>query len=168
MQQQVEQTMTEMQTALLRYACRLVNDEAAAHDVVQEAFIKLHRFAEQGPGFPEKVSAWMYRVTHNQAVDYIRKEQRRKEAHQKEADQRELFLSREQQNDRQERMALAMEHLQDLSPRDRQVILLRLQEGKSYQEIAEIMEITPGNVGFLLHHAVKRLSEMLKKRGALS
>jgi len=168
LQQQLEHTMNEMQTPLLRYACRLVNDEAAAHDVVQESFIKLHRFVERGHALPEKVSAWMYRVTHNQAVDYIRKEQRRRAAHERQAEQREIFLGENQERNRQERIAMALEHLQDLPPRDRQVILLRLQEGKSYAEIAEIMEITQGNVGFLLHHAVKKLAELLKKRGALS
>ena len=168
MQHKIEQTMNEMQTPLLRYACRLVNDEAAAHDVVQESFIKLHRFAEQSNAFPEKVSSWLYRVTHNQAVDYIRKEQRRREVHQQQSEQRELFLSNNAASDRTERMAMALEHLNDLAPRDRQVILLRLQEGKTYEEIADIMEITVGNVGFLLHHAVKKLSEHLKKRGALS
>ena len=75
--------MEQYQTALLRYATRVLNNEDAAQDVVQEAFIRLHgnmdKIAERGV----QLKGWLFRTTHNAAVDYIRKESRRRNLHQK-------------------------------------------------------------------------------------
>ena len=49
-----------------------------------------------------------------------------------------------------------------LPPRQRELLLLRVQEKKSYKEIAEIAGLTATNVGFILHQAMKALSTRLK------
>jgi DNA-directed RNA polymerase specialized sigma24 family protein len=46
-------------------------------------------------------------------------------------------------------------------------VILRLQEGLSYQEIAGITGRTEGNVGCILHHAVKKIAAGLKKSGVI-
>jgi RNA polymerase sigma factor (sigma-70 family) len=55
-----------------------------------------------------------------------------------------------------------------LSPVERQVLLLRLEEGLSYKEIAAVTERSVGNVGKVLHHAVKKLSEKAKEAGLVT
>ena len=48
-----------------------------------------------------------------------------------------------------------------LSPRQQEVLRLRLQAGLSYREIAEVTGLTIGNVGFHLHQAVRNLRDAL-------
>ncbi len=48
-----------------------------------------------------------------------------------------------------------------LSPRQQEVLRLRLQAGLSYREIAEVTGLTVGNVGFHLHQAVRNLRDSL-------
>jgi RNA polymerase sigma-70 factor (ECF subfamily) len=63
-----------------------------------------------------------------------------------------------------EREALVLECLDALEPNQRQVVLLRLQQGMSYEEIGEITGQSVGYVGNLLHFAVKRLAVEVRRR----
>ena len=57
-------------------------------------------------------------------------------------------------------------YLQRLTPNQREVIVLKFQQGLSYEEISRVTGLTPGNVGFLLHHALKRLREWIPREWA--
>ena len=48
-----------------------------------------------------------------------------------------------------------------LSPRQQEVLRLRMQAGLSYREIAEVTGLTVSNVGFHLHAAVRNLRDSL-------
>ena len=155
--------VTEYETALLRYATRLVNNRTTAQDVVQNAFIKLFtRWDEEIVASP-RLKGWLFRVTHNEAVDHVRRESRLQLLHSKHAEEQEHAPAHNPHGplDDQERRALVLAELRKLHPREQQVVLLRLEQGLSYREIAEIMGRTEGNVGNILHHAVKKLSRKL-------
>jgi len=64
--------------ALHRHVCFMLHDDAAAHDVVQEAFLRVWLRAEQwdGRGTPR---AWLYRIATNLTLNYLRTEHRRHE-----------------------------------------------------------------------------------------
>jgi RNA polymerase sigma-70 factor (ECF subfamily) len=163
----MEALMTEHEGGLLRYATRILNDPDAAQDVVQNTFIKLYRHWEAGRAQTGNVSSWLYRVTHNNAVDYIRHENRIRILHHKNMEDTKI---RNNETDcgkmtNRERMELALKHMCILKPQEQQVLLLRLQDGKSYREIAEITERSEGNIGCILHDAVSKLSASLKKAG---
>lgn len=164
-----EDVMTRHEPALLRYAARLLNNADAAQDVVQETFIRLHR--RWGPGGPrgDHLLPWLYRTAHNAAVDFIRREERRRRLHQQAADEMEQSLPppAASADDHDERLRRVLAHVAELSPGEREVLLLRLQEGLSYQDISRVTGRTIGNVGCLLHNAVRRLSQSLKQAGVV-
>jgi RNA polymerase sigma-70 factor (ECF subfamily) len=54
-----------------------------------------------------------------------------------------------------------MKYLDRLSPNQREVILLKFQQGLSYQEITDVTGLTSGNIGFLIHTGLKRLRDLL-------
>jgi len=58
----------------------------------------------------------------------------------------------------------AAQALRRLKDREQQIVILKVYEGKSYQEISEITGLTTGNVGFILHHAMRRLAECLREQ----
>ena len=51
--------------------------------------------------------------------------------------------------------------LERLSDNQREVILLKFQQGLSYQEIQKVTGIKSGNIGFLIHTGLKRLRSLL-------
>lgn len=165
--QDVERLMAQHEQGLLRYAGRLLRDASAAQEVVQDAFLRYLRRQEPLEA-GVSTGAWLYRVAHNLAVDYIRREQRRRAWH---AAQHAESLAqaptwRENPGREQaERLQAVLAHLDQLTLNERQVLLLRLQEGLSYKEIAAATGQTEGNVGFLLHQAVKKMSHTLQRAG---
>ncbi len=162
-EQQMEAIMAEHETALLRYATRLVNSPVTAQDIVQNVFIKLFKCWKEGTHPSDRLKGWLYRVTHNQAVDYIRRESRLRTLHQKHAEQtlRNCPDGRNCPASLDERKEKVLSLLTKLHPREQQVILLRMEEGLSYKEISDITGRSEGNVGNILHHAVRKLSKQI-------
>lgn len=166
----MESVMSQYQAALLRYATRVLSNEDAAQDVVQEAFIRLHENWIQIRDRHVPIKGWLFRTTHNAAVDYIRKESRLRSLHQRQSEEESGFASRndEQQRDHDERHALVMAHLNALSPKEREVLVLRIQEEMSYKEIARVIRRSEGYVGSLLHTATRKLTRSLRQAGVVS
>ena len=161
--------MAEHEAMLLRYAAHILNDPDTAQDVVQDAFIRLCKWLQQGWQPQGEVKTWLYRVTHNLAVDHIRRESRLRLLHARQAETVPPVEPDSQCDEmqRSESMALALAQARKLPAGEQQVVLLRLQQGLSYKEIAIITGRTEGNIGCILHHAVKKIAAGLKKAGAI-
>ena len=74
----------------------------------------------------------------------------------------------EDDDPQRERHALVLRHLHVLKPKEREVLILRLQEGMAYREIADAIGRSEGYVGTLIHSATKKLSERLRQAGVVS
>ena len=151
----------ENQSALLRYAGRLLSNYTIAQDLVQEAFIRCIRNPPQY-GSARQKTAWMYRVTHNICIDYLKRENRRSEIY----DQTEKPQGTEHPVDtvRNTEYWNQMEQmLNELSDNQRSVILLFFQENKSYKDIATITGLSLSNVGMLLHRGLKKLKSLVNE-----
>ena len=154
------------QAPLLRYAARLLNNVTLAQDVVQNTLIKLSRRVPPPEAPGDEVRNWLFRVAHNEAVDLIRAEERKRKLLAAYAEQHDcetdggLFLD----NGANEQERLVLECLGVLTALQKQVVLLRLQQGLSYDQISEIVGEKSGYVGNLLHHAVKALAAEVKRR----
>lgn len=149
---------------LLRYAASLTKNSAAAQDVVQNAFIKLVRTWEGPVEIGKDIGAWLYRVVHNEAVDYIRKEERLAKLHKEHGGE---CISRESRMEEPGDDAIAAARaLDELPPRERELVILKVYEEKSYKEIAEITGLTVSNVGYILHGAMHKLAARLGRKDA--
>jgi len=160
-----ESLVSAYEGPLLRYASTIVHDPDAAQDVVQNTFLRLFRRWKEELKPSPRVSSWLYRVAHNCAVDYLRKESRRRDLHTRQAEgQPDSFPP-----DRGEAFRIsegaerAVEALGRLSLREQQLVILKVYDEKSYREISEISGLTVSNVGYILHHAMKKMASMLKE-----
>ena len=154
---------------LLRYVSRIVLDWDAAQDVVQNTFLRLFKRWKEELSPSPQLSSWLYRVAHNCAVDYLRRETRKTNLHQEHARETPAYMP----PDRGEGFRIgeaaesAAEALASLPLRERQLVVLKIYEEKSYKEISEITGLTVSNVGYILHYAMKKMAAILKKnRGA--
>lgn len=161
----METIVIEHEAALLRYASSLLRDPHAAQDVVQNVFIKL--FAQWTPHAKpsEALRAWLFRVTHNEAIDAIRRRKRLDFLHLRQA--QEITPPSRSSSPDEDRMEQVLAAVRKLDLTEQQVVLLRLQEGLSYQEIGGITGRSEGNVGCILHHAVKKLGRWVQREPAV-
>ena len=159
-----EGLVSEYEKPLLRYAGRILRDPNAAQDVVQETFVRLFRRWTDALEPSPKLSSWLYRVAHNCAVDYVRKESRRRLLHLRQAEGADEFIMPDRGKDFRisERAEKATEALARLSLREQQLVILKVYEEKSYKEISEITDLAVSNVGYILHHAMKKMANMLR------
>jgi RNA polymerase sigma factor (sigma-70 family) len=123
----MEDIMNQYQGVLLRYATRVLNNEEAAQDVVQEAFIRLHGNWDKVLRRGVPIKGWLFRTTHNAAVDYIRKESRRRLLHEKQSKETDPYTADcDDRREHEERHALVLQHLNILRPKEREVLVLRI------------------------------------------
>ncbi|MCL1921314.1 MAG: sigma-70 family RNA polymerase sigma factor [Kiritimatiellaeota bacterium] len=160
----ISRVMAAFNAPLLRYAARLLNNATLAQDAVQNAWVKLARREPPVQAPDDEARNWLFRVVHNEAVDIVRAEERRSRLHAAYAAEQEAAAQPLPETGTDEREALVLSCLPALPPLQRQVVLLRLQQGLSYNDIAAIVGETSGYVGNLLHHAIKTLAAEVKRR----
>ena len=162
--------LARYQDSLLRFVSRLLGDADAAQDVVQETFLEAARHPKRLLRV-DSCHNWLLRVARNRSVDYLRKEIRRRKHTEASAPTR--TQARTQTDDLQptaplesaERRQVTRDAIDHLPPRQKEVLLLRIEAGKSYREIAEITGLSPTNVGYILHNTMKELSTRLATLG---
>jgi len=145
------------QHLLMRYAIRLTGDERLAVDIVQDAFI--HAFINLNDfDAGRKFSSWMYRITHNVAIDVLRKRVREVpllDDIEYESDE-DIFIDFEQKE--------TAECLQRILTRVplmySEPIVLYYSEGKTYEEVSDILRIPIGTVGTRIHRGRKLIKHI--------
>ena len=156
----IEQAMRDYEPSLIGYAITILNDPDLARDVVQDTFIRLcQQDPEQVRG---GLKSWLFTVCRNRAFDILRKEKRQRLI--QDFEWGKIVgpgLQPDQYAEKQETMDQFSIYLNRLSANQREVIILKFQQGLSYQEIHIITGLTTGNVGFLIHSGLKRLREII-------
>ncbi len=157
-----EDVVNEYETPLLRYVTRIVSHHDVAENIVQETFIKLYKKWEDDLTPSSQISSWLYRVAHNMTVDYLRKESRKHSLHKRHAEQTPTYVPPDRGTGFRisESAANAAEALKKLSEREQQLVVLKVYEEKSYKEISNITGLSVSNVGYILHHAMKKMAAL--------
>lgn len=158
-----EKVVDTFESALLRYASRLTNNPTTAEDIVQNAFVKFIKNWNGPYDAYGDIKPWLYRVVHNEAVDFIRAEARRQKLHDEHGD--ECIGRTTSPTDNHQDTDEILLALNQLTTRERELVILKVYEEKSYKEIAEITGLTTNNVGVSLHAAMKKLASILDKKG---
>jgi RNA polymerase sigma-70 factor (ECF subfamily) len=115
---------------------------------------------------------WLYRTVHNRALNQRRRSGRLVPlpATSEESTAAELADPQplpDEQIARLEGVGLVRLSLERMEPRKRELVQLKFRDGLSYREISERTGLTVGNVGYLLHHALKALASDLAETGII-
>src|SRR5437870_6674004 len=138
-----EELVRRYQRPISGYVYRMVGDYEAALDLTQEIFIKVYgSLARYRSEF--KFSTWIYKIAHNCAVDYLRRNNGREQSLVSgiEGDTYELpieskRLSPEQESEREERRLEIEGVVRALPGAYRELIILRHSQDLTYEEIVE-------------------------------
>ncbi|UDQ97305.1 RNA polymerase sigma factor [Lentisphaerota bacterium WC36G] len=165
--EEIEQLITLYEHGLLQYAFRMLGSDDYVADAVQEAFIGYCRARAQKKHI-NNPQAWLYGVVRNKCIDFMRKHQRKVSL--------EVTEEYKQQNSKDDyspdKAMITVENLEiikscfdDLNVREREVVSLKLEQQKSYKEIADILDISSSNVGFIMHSAMKKMRQNIVLKG---
>lgn len=132
--------------ALLRHCRRMLSD-GRAEDALQQTLLRAHA-AMHADDRPLHLRPWLFRIATNASLDALRQPGWSHEQLDPNVDGVERP---DQALERHEDLRAALAAVQQLPPRQRDVIVLRELEGRSYEEIADELGVSGGAVRQLLH-----------------
>ncbi|MBK8237905.1 MAG: sigma-70 family RNA polymerase sigma factor [Deltaproteobacteria bacterium] len=154
-----------------------LRNQEDALDVVQEAFIKVHRYL---PNFEGQSSfyTWLYRIVANLCIDHIRRNTRKKDVefddklrHDGEQDTSpaealpaSIMANPGEAVENKEILAAVEDSLKYLSDKHRAVIVMRELQGLSYADMAKAMNCSKGTIMSRLFHARRKMQKLLRQR----
>jgi RNA polymerase sigma-70 factor (ECF subfamily) len=152
---------------------RMIGDPEQAEDLAQESFVKaFNNLDSYNPKY--RFSSWLFKIANNHAIDYLRRARLptvsiHGSPHATDAEQEEgtrIALEAHDESPEQELLALELgseieSAIARLRPDYRTAIVLRHIENRSYEEIAEIMDIPIGTVKTFIHRARAELRSAL-------
>lgn len=154
---------------LMNYIFRFLGNYESCTDVVQETMIKVYRYKDSYQSIA-KFSTWIYTIAGNLAKTELQRQKRRKmfsiNAYGKESNENYEIPDDSFRPDIETDSGIKNEIIQKailkVSPVYRQAVILRDVQELSYEEIAEIMNITVGTVKSRINRGRKQLQKLLK------
>lgn len=148
---------------LCRRVNAMLNDEEAAEDVVQQLFMKIWE-SRESMVLPDSVAAYLFTAARNRALNYIKSRARKSDNEIPLNNQHdELDHRTEESMDAKELQKALYEAIDSLPEKRREVFVLSRFEGKSYKEIAEILNISVKTVEAQMGKALSTLREFITK-----
>jgi len=156
----IDATVRRYERPLVAYAARILGDQEAGRDVVQDCFLRL--CTRERAEIDDHLAAWLFTVCRNLALDRLRRR-----PHEVAMDAQDSPLAALPGAAPPPTLAIEAEEagrdlralLATLPERQQEIIRLRFQHGLSYQQIAAATSLTTTNVGFLIHTAIKALRD---------
>ncbi len=158
------------------FAYRILKDAHLAEDATQEAFLRVYSKIDTFLG-NSSFSTWFYTILNNICLDILRKKSRQPDAlsiPQTSSDDEEYELQIEDKSagphevlQKKDAAALLEKAIDLLSYEHRSVIILRDIEGREYEEIAKILNISLGTVKSRLSRARLSLRKILEEQKEL-
>ena len=171
-----EKLMLENQTKVYNLALRMVGNEEDAFDMSQEAFIKAYNSILCFRG-DCRFSVWLYRLTTNVCLDFLRSAGRRSHSslsyeddgdEEKELEIPDERFSPENEVEKRELREAVNRGLMKLPKDYRAILLLREIDGLSYEEIGQALALEEGTVKSRIFRARKKLCAILAADGNFS
>lgn len=164
--------MKKYHDAIFNFIFKMVRDREQVEDLTQEAFIKafgsLRKFNDEFA-----FSTWLYKIATNNSIDYIRKRKLQVYSIDKPIDARDseyVFelpdegYEADQELISDQRAVMIRNAIGKLPPKYRKVIELRHVEEKSYEEIADVLNLPIGTVKAHIFRARELLYRQLRGR----
>lgn len=153
-------------------ALQYVQNEQDAEEITQDVFVSIHQNLSSFL-HNSSISTWIYRITINKSLDFIKKKKRQKRF----GIITSLFFENSEEKqfeasdfnhpgvalEQKEAIQKIFKAINSLNENQKTVIILSKIEDKSQKEIAEIMKLSPKAVESLLGRAKIKLNEILKQ-----
>lgn len=169
--QQAYKDLTEKhRLSVYHIVYKLVRDSETAKDLVQEAFMKA--FASLASYRSDyRFTTWLYKIAANCSIDYLRKKRIQAlsldrhldgENGSREIEVADYSYHPERDLERKEQHFSIEAAIESLPPKYREVIIYRHKEDKSYEEIADLLNMPIGTVKARIFRARELLKKKLK------
>lgn len=158
------------QVAVYHIIYKIVRDKETANDLVQETFMKaFSSLASYRSEF--RFSTWLYKIAANCSIDFLRKKKINALSLDQELETKDGTVGievpdysyhPERELERKQQRFSIEEAIQSLPDKYREVIIYRHKDDKSYEEIADLLDIPVGTIKARIFRARELLKKKLK------
>ena len=156
--------VTAYRRRILGTVSRLIGRPEDVEDVAQEVFLRLYYSLDQ-LRTPEVFEPWLYRLTVNAALDYLRKRRRRQESRMADLSDQQVLMAdasqglkkQESDTERAKTREFVDSLLSRISPEDRALLTLKEVEGLSLKELEKIYHVNENALKVRLFRARQRV-----------
>ncbi len=147
---------------LYRHALCMTGSPDVAEDILQLSFIKAYQHLAEVRG---RFDAWVFRIVANGCKDWL-KNIRRSHLSYDEDDQPSQYATPDEELDRTELRSDLDRALATLPPSLREAFIMKHVEGRSYEEMADLLGTTVGALKMRVHRAREALQALLEEKYA--
>ena len=147
---------------LYRHALGMTGSPDVAEDILQTSFIKAYHHLGEVRG---RFDAWLFRIVANGCKDWL-KNIRRTHLSYDEDDQASGYATPDEDLDRTELRQDLDSALAQLAPSLREAFIMKHVEGRSYEEMADLLGTTVGALKMRVHRAREALQALLEEKNA--
>lgn len=165
------QLVERHQDRIFGYLMGMVKNRATANDLFQETFERVIDAMQSG-GYTQKGQwlSWVMSIARNATIDHTRKQKRWADVPHEAEEGRSFWdtleddaPSADEQLHRAEQREWLDEHIEQLAPEQREVLLLRQETDLTFREIAEVQDVSINTALGRMRYALKNLRKMMKK-----
>ena len=156
-----ERLYDEHAQALFTFLLNLTRHEADTRDLLQEVFVKLANRPALLDGVRDE-RAFLLRLAHNQAIDLIRRRGTREKQYEQLAGETIAVFAPAAEPDESAFRAALSGALSELPPDQRAVVHLKLWEGLTFEQIAELLSIPLNTAASRYRYGLDKLRERLR------
>ncbi len=164
------EVVTSYRRRIMGTVARMINRPEDVEDVAQEVFLRLYYSMDQLRS-PEVFEPWLYRLTVNASLDYLRKRRRRGESRMADLSEQQVMMADAAAGTRwsedQARKAKTREFvdslLSEVSEADRALLTLKEVEGLSLKELQSIYDVNENTLKVRLFRARQRVLKAFAK-----
>ncbi len=155
---------------MFNLAYSLTRNREAADDLAQDVFIKAY-LALNSFKFQSAFSTWLYRIAVNASKDFLRKETRVRKIPLEDSPpgtlmQEDTTSQIDEAREKEKQKKMVHKALESLPEKYQVILSLRDIQGFPYNEISQMLEISPGTVDSRLHRARKMLRKKVHQLSA--
>ncbi|GAB4580752.1 MAG: sigma-70 family RNA polymerase sigma factor [Anaerolineales bacterium] len=166
----LEELYQRYHKTLFNFFLRTTHESASSEDLLQELFFAVWEGAAKFEG-RASVKTWLLRIAHYMAAGWIRNTQKEfEDINTFDIDTSEIFpeqdeLSLESQAFLKLTYAQIQKAIEQLTPRQREIIEFSFSYGLSHSEISYILDCPVGTVKSRLHTAIRQLQRIISAKG---
>ena len=158
------------QDRIFGYLMGMVKDRAAANDIFQDTFVRVIDAMRDGSYTHEgKWLSWVMSIARNAAIDHMRKQKKWADVPHDPDEGRSFWETLEDDSPsaneelhRAEQREWLDEHIEQLAPEQREVLLLRQETDLTFREISDLQDVSINTALGRMRYALKNLRKMME------
>jgi RNA polymerase sigma-70 factor, ECF subfamily len=147
------------QKPIFNFLARMSMDRDTAEDLTQNVFFRMIRYRNSFKD-GHKFQSWIYQVARNVFSDHYKKEKNQRRSDYSDVEKiHDKMPDGQEETEQWERERLLRLSLQRLSDEQRELLTLTRFQQMRYEEVAELMNTSVGNIKVRVHRAIQKLRE---------